>query len=70
MVVAESSAGHLDWFKRHLVLAGELQCWQSLHQLAMLVDMPFHIQWEEMRCLEAILPGWARPWTAVTTDRR
>ena len=46
------------------------QCWQSLHQAAMLVDMPFQTQQEEMSCRVTLMPRWARLWTVGKTACR
>ena len=46
------------------------QCWQSRHQAAISVDMPFHSQREVISRPVALMPGWANPWMAVKTAGR
>ena len=41
------------------------QNWQSLDQWVMSVDMPVHTHLADMRRLVALMPGWARVWTAA-----
>ena len=46
------------------------QNWQSLDQWVMSVDIPVHTQRADMSRLVALMPGWARVWTAAKAGYR
>ena len=46
------------------------QNWQSLDQRVMSVDMPVHTHLADMRHLVALMPRWARVWTAAKASYR
>jgi len=46
------------------------QSWQSLQKAAMSADILRQIQWDVVILFVALMPGWARLWTALKTAVR